>query len=125
MISDRTKVPIRVLTVLGTRPEAVKLIPVIRALKRECRLESTLLLTGQHRQLVEQMLEPLGVEAVENLELMRANQSLNDLLAETISRISVLYERLRPDMVIVQGDTTSAFAAAVSAFYRQIPVACR
>ncbi len=74
MISDRTKVPIRVLTVLGTRPEAVKLIPVIRALKRECRLESTLLLTGQHRQLVEQMLEPLGVEAVENLELMRANQ---------------------------------------------------
>lgn len=122
-MSHQPNPPIRVLVVLGTRPEAVKLIPVVREIEREGSLEGVLVLTGQHRQLVEQMLAPLGIVAAHELKIARAKDSLTDLLVEATAKIDALYDRLSPDMVVVQGDTTSAFAAAVAAFYRRIPVA--
>ncbi|MGD9632025.1 MAG: non-hydrolyzing UDP-N-acetylglucosamine 2-epimerase [Pirellulales bacterium] len=122
-MSNQTPTRIRVVSVLGTRPEAVKLIPIIREIERECLIDSRLVLTGQHGQLVEQILEPLGIKTADRLDVVRANDSLAELLANTILSVDKLYERLAPDMVIVQGDTTSAFAAAVTAFYRRIPIA--
>jgi len=115
--------PPLVLVVLGTRPEAVKLLPVVQALKAEPRLRVVLASTGQHREMVEQILAPFGALPDHDLEIMRPGQSLNGIVERAIGRLDRLLGELRPDWVVVQGDTTSAFCAALAAFHRQIAVA--
>ncbi|HLY07838.1 MAG TPA: UDP-N-acetylglucosamine 2-epimerase (non-hydrolyzing) [Planctomycetota bacterium] len=111
-----------VLVVLGTRPEAIKFLPVIRAFSAEPRLRLGVVTTGQHREMVEQILGPFGVKPDYDLDIMRPDQSLNDIVCGVIPRLERLYLDLAPRLVLVQGDTTSAFAAGLAAFHRRILV---
>jgi UDP-N-acetylglucosamine 2-epimerase (non-hydrolysing) len=108
---------------LGTRPEAIKLAPVIRAFRASDNWITRVILTGQHKEMVEQVMELFDLEADENLEIMQPRQSLTDITCRSLRGLETVFERLRPRLVLVQGDTTTAFAAALAAFYQQIPIA--
>jgi len=107
---------------MGTRPEAIKFLPVIRSLSVEPQLRLGVVSTGQHREMVEQILGPFGVKPDYDLDIMRPDQSLNDIVCGVIPRLEALYKDLAPRLVLVQGDTTSAFAAGLAAFHRRILV---
>jgi UDP-N-acetylglucosamine 2-epimerase (non-hydrolysing) len=112
----------KIFLVIGTRPEAIKMIPVFLQLKRK-KCHVMLISTGQHKEMLKIIFDFFGVQPDHDMGLMVPNQTLTSLTALLISHCSALFERESPDMVIVQGDTTSAFAAALSAFYLKIPVA--
>ncbi|HXS99153.1 MAG TPA: UDP-N-acetylglucosamine 2-epimerase (non-hydrolyzing) [Elusimicrobiota bacterium] len=115
--------PLSVLVVAGTRPEAVKLAPVLRRLRREpSRFRARFLATGQHRELLDAMLQDLGLRPDADLRVMRRGQSPGDVLARVIAGVEAVLERERPDLVLVQGDTTSVLGAALAAFHRKVPV---
>ena len=111
-----------VLVILGTRPEAIKLFPVARALQAEPRLRTRVVTTGQHREMVDQILQPMGIVPDSDLDIMRPDQSLNDIVSRIVPRLEALYDQERPALVLVQGDTTSAFCAGLTAFHRRIAV---
>lgn len=114
----------RVLVVLGTRPEAIKLAPVIARLRRErSRFCVRVCLTAQHRQMLDQVLQAFAIVPDIDLDLMREGQEPLDLGADVIRAMRPVLEQERPDVVVVQGDTTTAFAAALAAFYLRVPVA--
>jgi UDP-N-acetylglucosamine 2-epimerase (non-hydrolysing) len=112
----------KVLVILGTRPEAIKLFPVARALRAEPRLKTLVVTTGQHREMVDQILGPFGIVPDHDLDIMRPDQTLNAIVCRVIPRLEELYLRERPSLVLVQGDTTSAFCAGLAAFHRRIAV---
>jgi UDP-N-acetylglucosamine 2-epimerase (non-hydrolysing) len=111
------------LVVLGTRPEAVKLAPVIRTLKSQAGVETQVCVTGQHRELLDPVLDFFSITPEYDLDLMEPEQALNPLAARLIDRLDAVLAKAAPDRLIVQGDTTTAFAAALAAFHRSIPVA--
>ena len=111
------------LFVCGTRPEVIKLAPVIHAAEADGSLRAEVCLTAQHRQLTDQFLPFFGLRPCVDLDLMAADQSLAELTSQVVSRCSAVYQKSRPDLVIVQGDTATAFAAALAASLHQIPVA--
>ena len=113
----------RILTVFGARPEAIKMAPVIRRLAATPGIQSLVCVTAQHRQMLDQVLELLGIAPDIDLDLMRAAQGLTYLTVSALERFGEVFRELRPDRVLVQGDTTTAFAAALAAFYEKIPVA--
>ncbi len=106
---------------IGTRPEAIKLMPVIRALERTG-LEPLVLVTGQHRELLDPILSELDIVERENLRIMEEDQSLEDLSARVLTGMKTVLHRHRPDMLLVQGDTTSAAMAALACFYENVRV---
>jgi UDP-N-acetylglucosamine 2-epimerase (non-hydrolysing) len=114
---------LRILTVIGTRPEAIKLAPVVATLRRRPRVESIVCLTGQHREMLDQVLPQLDLEAQLNLALVRPGQSLNATTAALLAGMDKVMASVRPDRVMVQGDTTTAMAAAMAAFNRGVPIA--
>jgi len=115
--------PLSVLVVAGTRPEAVKLAPVLRRLRREPRrFRARFLATGQHRELLDAMLRDLGLRPDEDLRVMRRGQSPGDVLPRVTAGVEKVLERDRPDLVLVQGDTTSVLGAALAAFHQKVPV---
>ncbi len=109
--------------VLGTRPEAIKLAPVIQQFRQTSLFETHVVLTGQHREMVEQVMELFEIEADEDLAIMQPGQTLSDITCRTLQGLRQVFESIKPHLVIVQGDTTTAFSAALSAFYQQIPIA--
>jgi UDP-N-acetylglucosamine 2-epimerase len=112
----------RILVVFGTRPEAIKLAPVIAALRRAgCTV--VVCATAQHRQMLDQVLALFEIRCDHDLDLMRANQSLPQLTSSVLTAIAPVIDAERPDLVIVQGDTTTAMAAALASFYAGVPVA--
>lgn len=113
----------KVVVVLGTRPEAVKLAPLIIALTATPELECVVVSTGQHRQMVSNILELFGIQISVDLDVMQPRQRLSDLTAMLMQRLGDLLLEVRPDLVVVQGDTTTVMAAAMCAFYENIPVA--
>lgn len=114
----------RILTVFGTRPEAIKLAPVILELRRHSgACESRVCVTAQHREMLDQVLEMFGIEPDIDLDLMRPNQTLPELTAAVIESFSDVIASEKPDVVVVQGDTTTVMAAALAAYYQKIPVA--
>ena len=113
----------KVLTVFGTRPEAIKMAPVIQALGREAQIQPIVCVTGQHREILDQMLAVFGVKADHDLNLMRPDQTLEGLTAATLTALGPVLDEERPDWLVVQGDTTTAMASALSAYYRKIKVA--
>ncbi|BAY63854.1 UDP-N-acetylglucosamine 2-epimerase (non-hydrolyzing) [Calothrix sp. FACHB-1219] len=112
----------RVYIILGTRPEAIKLAPVIQVFQRSPDFESQVILTGQHREMVEQVMQLFDLKADNDLEIMQPQQSLSDITCRSLRGLEALFHQRKPDLVIVQGDTTTAFAAALAAFYQKIPV---
>lgn len=113
----------RVMLVYGTRPEAIKMAPVIFELKRSAQLTPVVVLTGQHRSMLEQVNHDFHISPDHDLEIMEPGQTLQHITVRTLEGVSELLRAERPDVVLVQGDTTSAFSAALAAFYEQIPVA--
>lgn len=108
--------------ILGTRPEAIKLAPVIQVLQKSPKFDLQVILTGQHREMVAQVMDLFQLQADDNLEIMQPQQSLNDITCRSLQGLERLFQQSKPDLVIVQGDTTTAFAAALAAFYQKIPV---
>lgn len=114
--------PLRILSIFGTRPEAIKMAPVVQALKSTSGVESLVCVTAQHREMLDQVLDVFEIKPDVDLNLMRPNQSLAKLTAAVFSHLDPIFERLHPDWVLIQGDTTTAMAAAMAAFYRQIRI---
>ncbi|MGG1947536.1 UDP-N-acetylglucosamine 2-epimerase (non-hydrolyzing) [Trinickia sp. NRRL B-1857] len=112
----------RVLTVFGTRPEAIKMAPLVRALKQHSAFEVTVCVTAQHRQMLDQVLSLFDIEPDFDLNVMHENQSLSDLTANILNRIGGVFDAARPDIVLVHGDTTTTLATSLAAFYRYIPI---
>jgi len=112
----------RVMTIFGTRPEAIKMAPVVLALEREPRIESLVCVTGQHREMLEQALGVFGIEPKHDLSVMRPAQTLGDLTAAILTGLAPVLASARPDIVLVHGDTTTTLAASLAAFYARVPV---
>ena len=112
----------KVVVVFGTRPEAIKMCPLIKELQNRDDFEVFVLVTGQHKEMLEQVLECFDVKENFNLEIMKQNQDLFDVTGLVLERIKSVLEREKPDIVLVHGDTTTSFAAALAAFYLKIPV---
>lgn len=113
----------RIAIFFGTRPEALKLAPVIAALRKEPRFSLQTILTAQHREMIDQVLGLFRIPVDEDLDLMTENQTLAALSQRLLSRIDDVFRRLQPDLVMVQGDTTTAMIVSLSAFYHRIPLA--
>ncbi|GHV31799.1 UDP-N-acetyl glucosamine 2-epimerase [Clostridia bacterium] len=113
---------IKVLSVFGTRPEAVKMCPLALELRRRPEIESAVCLTGQHREQLDQVMAIFGVRADYDLNIMRPRQTLTSITVDILEKIGGVLDAAAPDLVLVHGDTTTAFAAALAAFYRKIPV---
>ncbi len=114
--------PTSVYIILGTRPEAIKLAPLIRTFQADPEIHTTVVLTGQHREMVEQVMELFQLKADADLKIMQPKQTLTSITQRSLEGLEGLFEQHKPDLVIVQGDTTTAFAAALAAFYQQIPI---
>ncbi|MCT2360145.1 UDP-N-acetylglucosamine 2-epimerase, partial [Brevibacterium casei] len=112
----------KVMVVYGTRPEAIKVAPVIKALERDVVLSPFVVVTAQHREMLDQVNRVFGINPDVDLNLMSHGQSLNMIASAVIGRIDELINSIRPDAVIVQGDTTSVMGTAVAAFNRGVPV---
>ncbi|MBR1634286.1 MAG: UDP-N-acetylglucosamine 2-epimerase (non-hydrolyzing) [Lachnospiraceae bacterium] len=112
----------KILVAFGTRPEAIKMCPVICALKRQQNMKCVVCLTGQHREMLLSVMERFHIEANYNLDVMKPNQALCELTERLLSGIKGILETEKPHMVLVHGDTTSAFAVALACFYQNIPV---
>lgn len=113
----------RVMVVFGTRPEAIKLAPVVHVLRARGRLDVQVVVTGQHREMLDQVLDVFDLHPDADLNLMTADQTLNGLAGRALERLDAVLADLAPDVVVVQGDTTTAMAAALAAFHRRIPAA--
>ena len=113
---------LRVLTVIGTRPEAIKLAPVVRRCIADDSVTAIVAVTGQHRSMLDQVLPAFGIVPEYDLDLMRPGQGLADLSARALSRLDPLVKSVSPDVVMVQGDTTTALCGGLVAFYNQVPV---
>src|SRR3990170_3896640 len=113
----------KILLIFGTRPEAIKMAPVVLRLKEAPEaFQVKVAVTAQHRQMLDQVLELFQIRPDFDLDIMTANQDLFDITTRALSGLKEVLKRERPDLVLVHGDTTTTFAAALAAFYLHIPV---
>jgi UDP-N-acetylglucosamine 2-epimerase (non-hydrolysing) len=117
--SDR---PFSISIIVGTRPEAIKMAPVIQAFRRSALFNTQVVLTGQHREMVDQVMQLFDIKPDHDLAIMQPKQSLTDITCWALRGLETLFQELQPAMVLVQGDTTTAFAAGLAAFYQKIPL---
>ena len=112
----------KIMLVFGTRPEAIKMCPLVNELKTRKGIETIVCVTGQHRQMLDQVLEAFQVEPDYDLSIMKDRQTLFDVTTNILNRIKAVLEEVRPDVVLVHGDTSTTFVTALACFYLQIPV---
>ena len=112
----------QVLSIFGTRPEAIKMAPVVRALSIEKGVDARVLVTAQHREMLDQALALFDIHPDADLDIMRPGQDLTHITTEVLTRVGAVLDEMRPDRVLVHGDTTTTFAAALAAYYRKIPI---
>ncbi|MBQ8523791.1 MAG: UDP-N-acetylglucosamine 2-epimerase (non-hydrolyzing) [Clostridia bacterium] len=112
----------KVMLVFGTRPEAIKMCPLVNELKTRENLETVVCVTGQHRQMLDQVLKAFDVTPDYDLAIMKSGQTLFDVTVNILERIKAVLEEVRPDVVLVHGDTSTTFVTALACFYMQIPV---
>ena len=112
----------KVMLVFGTRPEAIKMCPLVNELKSRTSLQTIVCVTGQHKEMLKQVLEAFSVVPDYNLSIMKDRQTLFDVTNNILERIKVVLEEVKPDVVLVHGDTSTTFATALACFYLQIPV---
>jgi len=112
----------RVMLVFGTRPEAIKMAPVVRALEESPHHEPVVVVTAQHREMLDQVLDLFGITPDRDLDLSSPRQGLGALTSRAVDRLGPVVEAERPDALVVQGDTTTTFAGALAGFYSQVPV---
>ncbi len=112
----------RIMSVFGTRPEAIKMAPLVRELKTRPGIESLCCVTAQHREMLDSVMEVFGLTADRDLDIMTPRQTLSTITSKCLVGMDGAIEALRPDMILVHGDTSTTFAGALSAFYHQVPV---
>ncbi|HEL2164258.1 TPA: UDP-N-acetylglucosamine 2-epimerase (non-hydrolyzing) [Streptococcus suis] len=112
----------KVMLVFGTRPEAIKMCPIVNELKRRKGIETIVCVTGQHRQMLDQVLDVFNVVPDYDLSIMKERQTLFDVTSSILSKIEAILDEVEPDIVLVHGDTSTTFATALACFYKQIHV---
>lgn len=112
----------KVLSVFGTRPEAIKMCPLIKEMDKHEEIQNVVCLTGQHKEMLQQVIDIFGIEVAYNLNIMRPQQTLTTITTAVLERLESVLMQEKPDIVLVHGDTSTSFAAALAAFYQQIPV---
>ncbi|MDR2278105.1 MAG: UDP-N-acetylglucosamine 2-epimerase, partial [Vagococcus sp.] len=114
---------IKVMSVFGTRPEAIKMAPLVLELERQSDVfESVVVVTAQHREMLDQVLEIFKITPDYDLNIMKPNQSLADITSNALQKLNPVIKEVQPDVVLVHGDTTTAYVAALAAFYNQVKV---
>lgn len=114
--------PIKVLSVFGTRPETIKMAPLVKELDSRKEIDSIVCVTGQHRQMLDQVLDAFDITPDYDLDIMRQGQTLTDITVRVLEGMNRVISEVKPDIVLVHGDTSTAFAAALSAFYNKVPI---
>ena len=112
----------KIMLVFGTRPEAIKMCPLVNELKTRKSLKTIVCVTGQHRQMLDQVLNTFNVVPDYDLSIMKEGQSLFDITTRILENIRAVLEEVKPDVVLVHGDTSTTFVTALACFYLQIPV---
>lgn len=113
---------IKVISIFGTRPEAIKMAPVVKRIEQDPRFDSLVVVTGQHREMLDQVLSYFDINPDCDLEIMSKNQTLSEITINIMSKLTTILQDLKPDIVLVHGDTTTTFAAALAAFYQGIKI---
>ena len=113
---------IKVMSIFGTRPEAIKMCPLVKELESHEKIESIVCLTGQHREMLRQVIDIFGIHVKYNLDIMQPRQTLTTITTSILEKLEPVLQEERPDIVLVHGDTSTSFAAALASFYQQIPV---
>lgn len=113
---------LKVMSVFGTRPEAIKMCPLIKELEHHKEIESIVCLTGQHREMLQQVIDIFGTKVQYNLDIMQPRQTLTTIVTSILEKLEPILIEERPDILLVHGDTSTTFAAALAAFYQKIPV---
>lgn len=120
---EQLNIMYKVFIVFGTRPEAIKMAPLVLELQKDQKIETIVCVTGQHREMLEQVLETFNIQPNYNLDIMKNKQSLTDITAKILRGIDSVLDDEKPDLVLVHGDTSTTFATALASFYKEIPVA--
>ena len=118
MIRDK----IRVMSVFGTRPEAIKMAPLVKELEANSEVENLVCVTAQHREMLDQVLEIFNIVPDYDLNIMKDRQTLTGITTRVLEGMESVLEEAKPDIVLVHGDTSTTFVTALAAFYKQIPV---
>ena len=113
---------IKVMSVFGTRPEAIKMAPLVKTLEKEINTESIVCVTAQHREMLDQVLRDFDIEPDYDLNIMKAGQTLEDITVRALKGIGEVIREVKPDIVLVHGDTSTTFAASLAAYYNQTKV---
>ncbi len=114
---------IKIFSVFGTRPEAIKMCPLINEIDRNELFENIVCVTAQHRQMLDQILNSFDIKPKYDLDIMKTSQTLEDISSSILIKLSPILELEKPNMVLVHGDTTTSFLSALCAFYKKIPIA--
>ena len=112
----------KILSIFGTRPEAIKMAPLVVNLKKNPRINSVVCVTGQHREMLDQVLDLFEITPDYDLNVMKKNQTLSQVTSRIITNLSAILDEVKPDLILVHGDTTTTFSAALSGFYHQVSV---
>src|SRR5699024_5130119 len=112
----------KIMLVFGTRPEAIKMAPLVLALEKKSNFKVVVCVTGQHREMLNQVMATFNIEADYNLDIMRNKQSLTDITSNILLEIESVLEKEQPDLALVHGDTSTTFATGLACFYKSIPV---
>ncbi|SMX85088.1 non-hydrolyzing UDP-N-acetylglucosamine 2-epimerase [Brevibacterium aurantiacum] len=120
-ITTKSRLP-RIVVIYGTRPEAIKLAPIVKVLQDDSLFEPIVVVTGQHREMLDQVNQVFDIEPHVNLDIMSHGQTLNEIASSVVSKIDGVLAEYKPDFVIVQGDTTTVMGAAIAAFNCEVPV---
>lgn len=113
---------IKVMSIFGTRPEAIKMAPLVKELESREEIESIVCVTAQHREMLDQVLETFKIKPDYDLDIMEKGQTLSDITIKTLKGLETIFEECKPELVLVHGDTTTTFAGALAAFYKQIAI---
>ena len=113
---------IKVMSVFGTRPEAIKMAPLIKELEKREEIDSIVCVTAQHREMLDQVLETFQIKPNYDLDIMKQGQTLGDITIRALNGLESVIKEVNPDIVLVHGDTTTTFAGALAAFYNQVKI---
>ena len=113
---------VKVMSIFGTRPEAIKMAPLVKQLEKNSEIESTVCVTAQHREMLDQVLETFNIKPDYDLNIMKQGQTLSEITSRVLQGLESVMKEVKPDIVLVHGDTTTTFAAALAAFYNQIDI---
>ncbi|MHD0397182.1 non-hydrolyzing UDP-N-acetylglucosamine 2-epimerase [Staphylococcus simulans] len=112
----------KIMTIFGTRPEAIKMAPLVNQLKQDDKLEPVVVVTAQHREMLDAVLETFDIQPDYDLDIMKAGQTLSDITSRVLKGLEAIIQQEKPDMILVHGDTMTAFASGLAAFYNQVAI---